>query len=61
MNAWGFYGISDEVNKDYKQKRVNLRVKSNADAATQGQLGMYSPVYEVISRSVSVDFTLTIL
>ena len=36
-----------------------MRVKPNADAATQRQLAMYSLVYEVISRSVPVDSTLT--
>jgi hypothetical protein len=34
-------------------------VKSDADVATLTQLAMHSPVYEVISRSVPVDFTLT--
>jgi len=59
MNARGFFGISDKVNKGYKQIRVNMRVKSDADVATLTQLAMYSPVYEVISRSVPVDFALT--
>jgi len=59
MNARGFFGISDKVNKGYKQIRVNMRVKSDADVATLTQLAMHSPVYEVISRSVPVDFSLT--
>ena len=59
MNARGFFGISDKVNKGYKQIRVNMRVKSDADVPTLTQLAMHSPVYEVISRSVPVDFILT--
>ena len=59
MNARGFFGISDKINKGYKQIRVNMQVKSDADVATLTQLAMHSPVYEVISRSVPVDFTLT--
>jgi uncharacterized OsmC-like protein len=59
MNARGFFGISDQVNKGYKQIRVNMRVKSDADVDTLTTLAMFSPVYEVISRSVPIDFTLT--
>jgi uncharacterized OsmC-like protein len=59
MNARGFFGISDTVDKGYKQIRVNMQVKSDADEETLTKLAMYSPVYEVISRSVPVDFTLT--
>jgi uncharacterized OsmC-like protein len=59
MNARGFFGISEKVNKGYKQIRVNMRVNSDADVDTLTRLAMYSPVYEVISRSVPVEFTLT--
>ena len=59
MNARGFFGISDKINKGYQQIRVNMQVKSDADVATLTQLAMHSPVYEVISRSLPVEFTLT--
>jgi uncharacterized OsmC-like protein len=59
MNARGFFGISDKINKGYQQIRVNMQVKSDADVATLTQLAMHSPVYEVISRSLPVVFTLT--
>jgi uncharacterized OsmC-like protein len=59
MNARGFFGISDEVNKGYRQIRVSMQVKSDADVETLTALAMYSPVYEVISRSVPIDFQLT--
>lgn len=59
MNARGFFGISDEVNKGYERIRVNMRVKSNASVDTLTKLAMYSPVYEMVSKAVPVDFTLT--
>lgn len=59
MNARGFFGISENVDKGYRKIRVNMRVKSDADVDTLTALAMYSPVYEVISRSVPIDFTLT--
>ncbi len=59
MDARGFFGISDEVNKGYERITVNMRVKSDADVDTLTTLAMYSPVYEMISRSVPVNFTLT--
>ena len=59
MNARGFFEISENVDKGYRKIRVNMRVKSDADVDTLTALAMYSPVYEVISRSVPIDFTLT--
>jgi len=59
MNARGFFGISEQVSKGYKQIRVNMRVISDADVETLTKLAMYSPVYEVISKAVPVDFNLT--
>ena len=59
MNARGLFGISEKVNKGYSHVRVNMRVKSDADVDTLTQMAMFSPVYEVISRSVPVDFTMT--
>jgi uncharacterized OsmC-like protein len=59
MDARGFFGISDKVDKGYRQIRVNMRVKSDADMDTLTTLAMYSPVYEVISKSVPVEFTMT--
>ena len=59
MNARGFFGISETVNKGYTQIRVNMRVKADADVDTLTALAMYSPVYEMISRSVPIEFTLS--
>ena len=59
MDARGFFGVSDEVNRGYNQIHVDMQVKSNADIETLRKLASYSPVYEVISRSVPVDLKIT--
>lgn len=58
MNARGFFGISDEVNKGYERINVTMKVKSDADAETLTKLAMHSPVYEMVSKAVPVDFTM---
>ncbi|MEJ2180994.1 MAG: OsmC family protein, partial [Gammaproteobacteria bacterium] len=59
MNAKGFFGISDKVNRGYERIRVNVHVKSDADIETLTKFAMYSPVYEVVSKAVPVDFNMT--
>lgn len=59
MNARGFFGISDKVKKGYERIRVIMQVKSSADVETLTRLAMHSPVYEVVSKSVPVEFTMT--
>jgi hypothetical protein len=36
-----------------------MQVKSNADVETLTTLAMYSPVYEIISKAVPVEFNMT--
>ena len=59
MNARGFFGISDKVSKGYERIRVDMRVKSDAGADTLRKLALHSPVYEMVSKAVPVEFTLT--
>ena len=59
MNARGFFGISETVNKGYERIRVNMQVKSEADVETLTALAMHSPVYEMVSRAVPVEFSMT--
>ena len=54
----GFLGISDEVRKGYQSIRVRMRVKSDAKAEALRELVEYSPVYDVVSKSVPVDVTI---
>lgn len=58
MDVKGFFAISDEVNRGYKRIRVYIDVKSDADVETLTKLAKYSPVYEVVSRSVPVEFNM---
>ena len=58
MDARGFFGISDEVKKGYDRIEVTMTVKSDADVETLKKLAMYSPVHEMVSNAVPVDFTL---
>lgn len=59
MDARGLFGISEDVNKGYNHIRVNMQVRSDADVDTLTEMAMFSPVYEVVSRSVPVEFTMT--
>jgi uncharacterized OsmC-like protein len=59
-DARGFFGISDDVRKGYSSIRVDMRVKSQADADTLTELAMFSPVYEMISRALPVEFNLEV-
>jgi uncharacterized OsmC-like protein len=59
MDARGFFGVSDKVNRGYERIRVDMGVKSDADLDALQNMAMYSPVYEVVSRSVPVDFKIT--
>jgi len=59
MNARGFFGISDDVNKGYERVRINMQVKSDEDVDTLTAMAMHSPIYEIVSRSVPVEFNMT--
>ena len=55
LDLRGFLGISDEVRKGYRQIRVNMRVNTTASVETLRECISFSPVYEMISRSVPVE------
>jgi len=57
-DARGFFGISDDVKKGYSSIRVNMRVASQASVETLTELAMHSPVYEMVSKAVPVEFAL---
>ena len=45
--------------RDFNKVTVNMRVKSEASAEELRELALYSPVYEMVSRSSPVEFNLT--
>ena len=55
LDVRGFLGISPSVRKGYQAIRMRMRVKSDATPELLAKLADFSPVYDVISRSVPVD------
>jgi uncharacterized OsmC-like protein len=55
IDVRGFFGISEDVRKGYKQVRVRMRVKSDASAGHLRELALYSPVYDIVSNSLPVE------
>ena len=51
-------GLSEDSRKAYNAVRVQMRVTAAADADTLRELAMYSPVYDMISKSLPVVFEL---
>ena len=58
MDVRGMLGLSEEVRKGYQAVRVRMRVKSQASAETLEELALFSPVYDIVSRSVPVALVL---
>ena len=58
LDVRGMLGLSDESRKAYNNVRVHMRVKSAANADTLKELAMFSPVYDMISNSLPVQFKL---
>jgi uncharacterized OsmC-like protein len=59
MDVRGLFGLANDVRKGFNKVIVNMRVKSEASAEELTELALYSPVYDIVSRSLPVDFTLT--
>lgn len=59
MDVRGLFGLSGDVRKGFSKVTVNMRVKSNVTAEELTDLAMYSPVFEIISRALPVEFKLT--
>jgi len=61
MDARGFFGVSDEVRRGYSRIVVDIRARTSADEATLRQLASYSPVYEMVSRAIPVELSVTLM
>lgn len=59
MDVRGLFGLSDDVRKGFNKVTVNMRVKSEATPEELTELALYSPVYDMVSRAVPVEFNLT--
>ena len=58
LDVRGMLGLSEESRKAYNAVRVRMLVKSSADAETLKDLAMFSPVFDMVSRSLPVEFDL---
>jgi uncharacterized OsmC-like protein len=58
MDVRGMLGLSDEVRKGYDRVQVHMLVDSTEKASTLKELALFSPVHDIISRSLAVDFVL---
>jgi uncharacterized OsmC-like protein len=55
LDVRGFLGMSPKIRKGYELIRMTMRIKTEAPAELLRHLADYSPVYDVVSRSVPVD------
>jgi hypothetical protein len=51
-------GMSETSPKRYNAVRVKMQVRSAASVDTLRELALFSPVYDMISRSLPVEFEL---
>ena len=58
LDVRGMLGLSEESRKAYNAVRVRMQVRSPADADTLRELALFSPVYDIISNSLPVEFDL---
>jgi uncharacterized OsmC-like protein len=59
MDVRGLFGLADDVRKGFNKVTVDMRVKSKASVNELTEMALFSPVYDVISNSLPVEFTLT--
>ena len=59
MDVRGLFGMSEEVRKGFNKVSVEMRVKSKASVEQLTALALFSPVYDIISKSLPVEFKLT--
>ena len=59
MDVRGLFGLSDDVRKGFNKVAVNMRVRSEASVEELTEMALYSPVYDIVSKSVPTEFTLT--
>jgi len=55
LNLKGFLGLDNNVRKGFSTVRVRMHVKSEADAETLKSLAQFSPVFDIVSKSLPVE------
>ncbi len=54
LNLHGFLGLKEDVRPGYETIRARFKVKTDAEAEDIKKFVRYSPVYDVVSRSVPI-------
>ena len=57
LDLKGFLGLDSNVRKGFSVVRVAMQVKSDADAETLKSLAQFSPVYDIVSKSLPVEIS----
>jgi uncharacterized OsmC-like protein len=55
LDLRGFLGLDPTVRKGFHQVRVRMRVRSAAAAETLRSLAQFSPVFDIVSKSLPVE------
>jgi uncharacterized OsmC-like protein len=58
MDVRGLLGMADDVRKGFHHVRVIMRVASDADVEMLTELALFSPVYDIVSKSLPVELQL---
>jgi uncharacterized OsmC-like protein len=59
MDVRGLFGLAEDVRKGFNRVTVEMRVKSQASIDELTECAMFSPVFEMISKALPVEFKLT--
>lgn len=59
MDVRGLLGLADNVRKGFSKVTVNMRVRSAASVDELTELALFSPVHDIISNSLPVEFRLS--
>lgn len=58
LDLKGFLGLDENVRKGFHVVRVRMQVKSEADAETLKSLAQFSPVFDIVSKSLPVEVSI---
>lgn len=59
MDVRGLLGLADNVRKGFSRVTVTMRVRSAASVDELTELALFSPVHDIISNSLPVEFRLS--
>ena len=58
MDVRGLLGMAEDVRKGFNHVRITLTVDSDADIDSLTECALFSPVYDIVSKSLPVEFQL---